>query len=114
MEIYLSELRKRAGYKNRDAFAEAIGVNRYTYRSWESGAAMMSLEQAFNCCIALGCTLNDLVGMGERRISDDELGLIECYRMATPRQRYALITTAETFRDGGLAKNNQVSRNARA
>lgn len=24
---------------------------------------MMNLEQAYNCAVALGCTLNDLVGM---------------------------------------------------
>jgi len=63
MELQLAKYRKLAGFKSRDAFAEHIGVNKYTYRSWESGAAMMNLEQAYNCAIALGCTLNDLVGM---------------------------------------------------
>ena len=57
------EKRKAAGFSNRDQFADLIGVNRHTYKSWETGASMMSLEQAYNCAVALGCTLNDLVGM---------------------------------------------------
>lgn len=45
MNIRLMKLRKAAGFSNRDEFAEKIGVNKYTYRSWESGAAMMNAEQ---------------------------------------------------------------------
>ena len=63
MELRLMQLRKSAGFSNRDKFADLIGVNRHTYKSWETGTSMMSLEQAYNCAIALGCTLNDLVGM---------------------------------------------------
>lgn len=45
MNVQLMRLRKAAGYSNRDDFAKKIGVNKYTYRSWESGAAMMNAEQ---------------------------------------------------------------------
>ena len=62
MDLQLMKLRKLAGYKNRDAFAEKIGVNKYTYRSWESGAAMMSLEQACMVADVLECTLDELAG----------------------------------------------------
>lgn len=62
MDLQLMRLRKLAGYKSRDAFAEKLGVNKYTYRSWESGAAMMSLEQACDVVDILGCTLEELVG----------------------------------------------------
>lgn len=71
MKLHLTEIRKQAGYRSRDSFAEKIGVNKYTYRSWESGAAMMNLEQAYNCAVALGCTLNDLVGMNSTRVFAD-------------------------------------------
>ena len=56
MDLQLMKLRKMAGYRNRDDFAEKLGVNKYTYRSWESGTAMMSLEQAYNVTEVLGCT----------------------------------------------------------
>ena len=88
MELQLAKYRKLAGFKSRDAFAEHIGVNKYTYRSWESGAAMMNLEQAYDCAIALGCTLNDLVGMKSSR------------SFADPRQA-AINGHFETFNDSG-------------
>lgn len=72
MQLQLAKYRKLAGFKSRDAFAEYIGVNKYTYRSWESGAAMMNLEQAYDCAVALGCTLNDLVGMKTIRTYTDQ------------------------------------------
>lgn len=88
MELQLAKYRKLAGFKSRDAFAEHIGVNKYTYRSWESGAAMMSLEQAYDCAVALGCTLNDLVGMKVSR------------SYADPRQA-AINGHFESFNDSG-------------
>ena len=88
MELQLAKYRKLAGFKSRDAFAEHIGVNKYTYRSWESGAAMMNLEQAYDCAVALGCTLNDLVGMESSRSYTD------------PRQA-AINGHFETFNDSG-------------
>ena len=72
MELQLAKYRKLAGFKSRDAFAEYIGVNKYTYRSWESGLAMMNLEQAYDCAVALGCTLNDLVGMSTSHVYSDK------------------------------------------
>ena len=88
MELQLAKYRKLAGFKSRDAFAEYIGVNKYTYRSWESGAAMMNLEQAYDCAVALGCTLNDLVGMKSDRSFTD------------PRQA-SINGHFETFNDSG-------------
>lgn len=73
MEIKLMEFRKAAGFKNRDVFAEKIGVNKYTYRSWESGAAMMNAEQIWNCAVALNCTPNDLLGWYDEHPEDRPL-----------------------------------------
>lgn len=71
MNIQLMKLRKAAGYSNRDDFADKIGVNKYTYRSWESGAAMMNAEQVWNCAVALGCTPNDGFNVNESYNSYD-------------------------------------------
>lgn len=65
MHIRLMELRKAAGYKNRDEFAAKLGVNKYTYRSWESGAAMMNAEQVWACAVALGTDPNEVLGWYE-------------------------------------------------
>ena len=37
VKLQLMRLRKAAGYRNRDTFAEAIGVKPRTYKTWESG-----------------------------------------------------------------------------
>lgn len=62
MHIQLMKIRKAEGWKNRDTFADHIGVNRYTYRSWESGAVVPNAEQVCLCATALHCTPNDIVG----------------------------------------------------
>ena len=62
MKLQLMKLRKDAGYKSRDAFAEKLGVNKHTYRSWETGAAQMNAEQLLMCAIALDCSCDAILG----------------------------------------------------
>lgn len=72
MRIRLMELRKAAGFRNRDDFAAKIGVNKYTYRSWESGAAMMNIQQLWDCAEALDTDPNTLMGWYEEHPEDGE------------------------------------------
>lgn len=65
MDLQLMKLRKRAGYRNRDDFAAALGINKHTYKSWETGAAMMSLAQACRVAEVLDCSLDELAGRWE-------------------------------------------------
>lgn len=115
MEIKLMEFRKAAGFKNRDLFAEKIGVNKYTYRSWESGAAMMNAEQIWNCAVALNCTPNDLLGWYDEHPEDrpappgDPMAadLVDAYGRCTPERRAALVQSA---RDAALASGEVPQR----
>ena len=88
MNIQLKQLRQQKGF-SQDEMAHKltqimgceIKVSRYG--TWERQDRMMSLEQAFYCCKALGCTLNDLVGMGQsssNSLDENESKLIEDYR----------------------------------
>ena len=90
MNVQLMRLRKAAGYSNRDDFAKKIGVNKYTYPSWESGAAMMSAEQAWNCAVALDHPRED---SGER-LTSEEREIVGCYRESTPQWRQNIAMTA--------------------
>lgn len=100
MNIQLMKLRKLAGYSNRDDFAHKIGVNKYTYRSWESGAAMMNADQLWNCAVALNCTPNDILGWYENHPNDNviddpiERELVECYRASTKDRQDRILDTA--------------------
>ncbi len=100
MNIQLMKLRKAAGYSNRDEFAKKIGVNKYTYRSWESGSAMMNAEQVWNCAVALGCTPNDILGWYETHPREEsfsdtyEQELMNCYRSSTVDRKERILDTA--------------------
>ena len=99
MDLQLMKLRKMAGYKNRDDFAAKLGVNKYTYRSWESGAAMMSLEQAYEVTEVLGCTLDELCGRKMERsyFDPDQAALNGYYESMNDSGRTLLVETAESI-----------------
>ncbi len=109
MELQLMKLRKKAGYKNRDQFAEKIGVNKYTYRSWETGAAMMNLEQACMVADVLECTLDELAGREPPAGWTDEFQaeLNRFYEECTPDRRAGILQVA---RDGALASGEAAKR----
>lgn len=103
MNIQLMKLRKAAGYSSRDEFAEKLGVNKYTYRSWESGAAMMNIEQVCMCATVLGCTPNDILGWEScdtaktspvEQMTNEEREIVDNYRQSSPAWQQNIATTA--------------------
>lgn len=62
MKLQLQRLRKLAGYKSQAEIAAVIGVPERRYASWEREEAMMSLEQAYNCAVALHCSIDEIAG----------------------------------------------------
>ena len=65
MRLQLERLRRAKGYKSRGSFAEAIGVNPSTYKSWETGLRAFSFKQACMLADFLGCSLDELAGRFE-------------------------------------------------
>ena len=111
MENHLMRLRKAAGYSNRDEFAQKIGVNKYTYRSWENGVAMMNAAQLWDCAVALGCSPNDLLGWSESAEGTTaERELAACYRACTPRRQERLLHDARDLACLSKNEGNAVSR----
>ena len=62
MDLQLMRLRKKAGYKNRDDFAVALGVKPLTYKGWETGRTRPKLDDACKIADLLHCTLDELAG----------------------------------------------------
>ena len=62
MNLQLQQLRKAAGYRNRDEFAAVLGVKPGTYKTWETGTRKMSFEQACMVADVLDCSLDELAG----------------------------------------------------
>lgn len=58
-KLMLKQIRKASGMTQKEV-AEKANVSLGTYRTWEQGAAGMSLEMAFIVSGVLGCTPNDL------------------------------------------------------
>lgn len=65
MEIRLKEIRTRNGMTQAE-LAAILSVKLPTYRTWERGTTMMNLEQAYNCAIALNCTIDEIAGRPPR------------------------------------------------
>ena len=61
MEVQLEKLRKLAGI-NQTEMADKLDVKVATYRSWEKGKRMLSLKQAYDCAVILGCSIDAIAG----------------------------------------------------
>lgn len=100
--LQLKELRRRAGFKTQKEIADKLGIKERKYATWEREEVALTLEDAYNLAIVLGCTPNDLCGWyfdhpreetGER-LSTEEREVVECYRKCTPQWRQNIAMTA--------------------
>ena len=103
MNLQLKQLRNDRGLsqeamakKLTELMGEEVKISRYG--TWERGDRMMSLEQAYYCAVALGCTLNDLVGMKSDGIATrDERQLVESYRRMDETNRASMLDMASSL-----------------
>lgn len=109
MNLHLQRLRKKAGFRTQRDMAEKLGIPERTYASWEREEVMMNLEQAYNCAVALGCTLNDLVGMEDPRqsLSEEEKVIVDTYRSVTVHGKKAMLSNTKAVRADYMPKSNQ-------
>lgn len=68
-------LRKKAGFRNADVFADSIGISRGSYRSIERGEVKTHMAWAWALADAFSVSLDELVGRESpnraRKTSDD-------------------------------------------
>ena len=102
MNLQLKQIRQSKGFsqesmasKLSELMEEEIKVSRYG--TWERGDRTMSLPQAYYCAVALGCTLNDLVGMEVGGFaSNEERMLVDDYRRMSDTNKSSLMDMAHT------------------
>ena len=105
-EIKLKEIRKSRSLTQAE-LAEMLDVKLPTYRTWERGTTMMNLEQAYNCAVALGCTLDELAGRPPRDGLDaDEREIVEAYRSVTFPGKRAMMVNARAVREEYVEKSD--------
>lgn len=107
MELKLMQLRKAAGYRSRDAFADFLGVNPRTYKTWESGERNMSFAQACMVADALGCSLDELAGRAEY------VGSYSDRRQAVLNDDYAHLSDAGKDAAAGAVRGIRASEGMR-
>lgn len=61
MEVQLKKLRKSAGLSQQQ-MADLLDIKVTRYRTWESGNRMLSLQQAYDCAVILGCSIDAIAG----------------------------------------------------
>lgn len=102
MNFQLKALRKRAGFKNRQEFVNALGDS-YNVRkitSWENGERMPSLEQACDLADFLHCTLDELAGrdFSPPSYSDQKQQVLNaCYSKLNDKSKGELAGLASTM-----------------
>lgn len=101
-KLQLKELRRRAGFKTQKEIADRLGIKERRYATWEREEVALTLEDAYNLAIVLGCTPNDLCGWYEdhpredsgERLTSEEREIVGCYRDSTPQWRKNISMTA--------------------
>ena len=114
MEIQLRRLRNLKGL-SQEEMAEKLGIKTSRYGTWERGERMLSLAQAYDCAVALGCTLNELVGKEPDKATvvktDSEQHLLSLYRSMDAHGRAMLVEQAE-FLSARHPLNQEIRKDA--
>ena len=100
MSLQLRQIRKNS-HLSQSELADKIQVSDRTVGSWERGITQMSAEQIYDCCMALSCDPNELLGWyldhpedapgaGSPGVDDpDERRMVSAYRSMNGEGREA-------------------------
>ena len=108
MGLRIREMRKKAGMTQGE-LADATGVNIGTIGNWEREITTPDVEQIWNCCVALGCTPNDILGWDEEDaetdtpMTDTERDVLEDFRQSSPAWQQNIAQTARLAADQSKA-----------
>lgn len=97
MRTALQKMRKAAGYKSAQEFANKMGINVKTYTNHEQGGSF-SLAQAWEYADALGCTIDDIAGREHvpDELTADERHVIDAMRSTDERGRDVIVAIADS------------------
>ena len=96
----ISEMRVRAGMTQQNV-ADALGVTRSRYASWEREDRDINLDDAIRLADLFGCTLSELAGQKPPSVelTSDERHLVDSYRSTDARGKAAIAAIAESQRE---------------
>ena len=118
----LQSMRKSAGFKSAESFADAIGMKTSAYTEYEQGRRSFTFAQAWMMADALECSMDELGGRewppeGAGAQSPDEAALVGCYRAANGIFQdeildYARRTAEKHPKSDSLASDSPAERTA--
>jgi transcriptional regulator with XRE-family HTH domain len=100
MKTNLQRLRKKAGYRSANDFADYAEINRGTYTNYEQGKRELTLERAWFFADLLDVTLDELAGRdfhpapGADFADPRQTELNRCWERLDPERQDRLISTA--------------------
>ncbi len=100
MKTKLKQLRKAAGYRTQEDFANAYGVPYRRYAAWERGEVELTLQTAFELSEFLGFTLDELVGRTPppaNYTDPNQLALNACYENMNDEGKRTLMKVARSL-----------------
>lgn len=107
----LRDARKRADIDVNSA-GEMLGRSGKTISAWEAGTNEPSPEMMIDICKCYNVPISFFFPpevQNGNALTAEERELLEAFRNMAPRFRELLLENARVYRDGGRAKNNQVS-----
>lgn len=98
MPSTLLQLRRRAGYRSAQDYAEHMGIPMSTYGRYESNPGRIPLERAWAIADDLGCPIDAVVGRVELAQADDQRGEVQrAYDALTPDRRSTVAALIRTL-----------------
>lgn len=101
MDLKLREIRKRKKLSQTE-LAELIGVKLRTIGSWERGETVPNIEQAWNCAVVLGCSINELCGWPSEKtrheFDEGQKSLNASYEAMNDDGRATLVSVANSLK----------------
>ncbi len=96
MNLQLKKLRTLKGL-SQDEMAEKLGVKTSRYGTWERGERMLSLKQAYDCAVILGCSIDAIAGYDPpvSYADPDQAALNGYWESMNAKGRAALLNSAE-------------------
>lgn len=91
--LALRAMRERVGMTQQEV-ADALDVKRRRYGDWETGRREINLKDAIDLADLFHCTLDELAGIAEPGLDEDESTIIAAYRATDDGNRERLLDVA--------------------
>lgn len=100
----IQTLRKQAGFKSAESFADEIGMSKDTYTGYEQGRISLSFEKAWIIADALNVTLDELGGRVPPHddsviiVTDEKQRILnDCYTKLKPQAKDNVVSLIQSI-----------------